>query len=154
MTPQPPGEFENVLKRLAALEGQTRSLPRGFVLDHFWKLVAVVVLAGAFYLGFQTLSAISNGFTFLDKSMMEMRDHSVLDHFVLELYGKDKQFRPATVAFKDKSPAVTGYVQDSYKDFLLLSTMYKDESREETILIPWVNILYVKMELKESKPGK
>ena len=120
------------------------------LLDHFWKLFAVVMLAGILYLGQEALSNW-NGLRAMSMTVTNKQPRP--DPYHLR-YLKDKQSRPGAVVFKNQSPAAVGYLADANEDFVVLGTVYKDESREETILIPWENILYIRMNLKESEPKK
>src|SRR5262249_28260159 len=120
-----------------AAQDPARPLTENLLLVHFWKLFGLAVLVGALYLGHEALSSWN---AFLSRSMTLMNSEQHPQRYRLQFLA-DRQLRPATVLFKNQSTTAVGYVAEANEDFVVLGTVYKDDSREETIFIPWQNIL-------------
>jgi hypothetical protein len=57
----------------------------------------------------------------------------------------DKQSQPATIVFKNQAPSALGYLASVDNECVVLRSFYKEESKEQTILIPWENVLYIRL---------
>ena len=112
----------------------------------FWKLFAIAALAGALYLGYE---GIIKWNALRAMSMKVSSQRIPPDPYPL-LQIKDNQVRPASVVLIDNSTPAVGYVSDVTDDFVILGTVYKEDSREERVLIPWDKVLYIRMHLKQS----
>lgn len=133
-----------------------RSTTKGNVLlEHFWKLFAVVLLAGLLFESHEVLSQwdadramklnLANRKELTDSNL---RDSDLLNHFAS---GLKKQSSPAHVVFKGQKPPVSGYLQEIGDKFVVLSTLYETESRVEDVLIPWDNIQFIRVHKSEAK---
>jgi hypothetical protein len=60
----------------------------------------------------------------------------------------DKQSQPAAIVFKNQAPSVLGYLASVDDECVVLRSLYREESKEQTILIPWENILYIRLNTK------
>ena len=139
------------------IESGTRSSPSGpsqantglaLVLVHFWKLFAVAALIAVVYVGHGAITALQD-FRAMSLAVTNKRDDR-LPQIRLDFRGKQTQ--PATIVFKNQAPAAIGYLADVDNDFVTLGTVSKDKGEQEIILIPWENILYIRINTKESPP--
>jgi hypothetical protein len=113
-----------------------------FLAKHFWKVFSTVVL-GLLVWGVYECSPVGGTRSF----RVELANHekpSYVEYLKTKL-GSDKQVKPAVVTFKDGGQEIEGYFEASDDRFVLLAASFKADGRIETTLIPWSNILHIRL---------
>lgn len=123
---------------------------------HFWKAFAVLALAGGLWVLHDTLAR--RGHDVADDPFQSPQPQASRDddgatrrtpqQFRLMRELIDKQSQPATIIFKNQAQSAVGYLASVDDQWVVLRSFYKEEAKEQTILIPWENILYVRLNTK------
>src|SRR5262245_57968151 len=133
-----------------------RARVRG-VLSHFWKLFAITGLVAGVCAGYRVVPRryATGQHTGQESSLTELTSdddgtsrgqHGYRFRLMRDLI--DRQSQPATIVFKNQAPAALGYLASVDEECVVLRSFYKDEAKEQTILIPWDNVLYIRLNTK------
>jgi hypothetical protein len=123
----------------------------GVLVTHFWKLFAVVVLA------LVTWAAYGNRRTwnsFRVTTETSGTPFQPVTSFIYHGFLSDRfteQVKPAEVRLKGTGGTVDGFFYSADQEFVMLETIHPDKAEIETVLIPWENVLYVRMSRKERR---
>jgi hypothetical protein len=121
------------------------------IFSHFWKAFAVLSLIAGVYVGVQFMPrwhhATEDGAT-ESPTQDDVAPRSPKTRYRLISDLIDKQSQPATIVFKNQSASVMGYLASVDDECVVLRSFYKDEGKEQTVLIPWENVLYVRLNTK------
>jgi hypothetical protein len=130
-----------------------RFAPIRLAWTHFWKVLAAVGLCGSLWV---LHAAVAGRFWNGARESTHLETRGEDDdltprspqHFRLMRELIDKQSQPATIVFKNQAPSALGYLASVDNECVVLRSLYKDEAKEQTILIPWDNILYIRLNTK------
>lgn len=114
---------------------------------HFWKIFAISLAAAVLYFTNAAISKLSFSKYRPFAVALEMQNESWLPDSLSGII--EHQMGPATVILKDATQPVTGYVARTDGGCLVLSNATSEQSKEEAVFVPWENVLYVKVLLKE-----
>jgi hypothetical protein len=134
----------------APAASRERAAPQAAAADpmvlHFWKVFAIAVFGVAVWAAYQfdifgkthhlQVTTATGGRPIGEQAELLLWDATL---------GNGEQIKPAVVTLKDGNSQVQGYFQRSDEQFLLLGTTIKPSGPVETVLIPWSNILHVRL---------
>jgi hypothetical protein len=126
-------------------------------LSHFWKIFAITSLVAGVYVGYRVVPRhyATGEHDGQESSLTELTSeddgtsrgqHGYRFRLMRDLI--DRQSQPATIVFKNQAPAALGYLASVDEECVVLRSLYKDEAKEQTILIPWENVLYIRLNTK------
>jgi len=127
---------------------------RGLAAAHGWKMLAAAGLLGGVwacqvsFFGPLRVGAVDSARTESSDDVIDVASQRSPQHFGVVRDLIDKQSQPATIVFKNQAPPVIGYLATADQECVILRSLYKEEAKEQTILIPWENVLYIRLNTK------